>query len=759
MPRTKCPGPLRVLVAYAICTLLPDVSQAADATPRRPFTVRDSVEMWRFVEGPVFRSDGQAFAILTQRGNLQSNETEAELRIGMKSKAGWKLRVAARLSADINGGNEIDDHGRVIGRIFWSTDGRALYFLGREFGENRRLFVVRESAPIAEALTPANLDVVSCEEDAGLLLCLTGSAIERGLAYAADHPSNPDAVLGTGQALDDLLFPNSRLAQRYSPTQFDLWTLQGGEMRRVGHLLGSYYIGAMTISPDHRRAVVVAHAQKIPSEWESLPVPNNLDSTRFHADPDPAVDDGDALARARRDYARARQYWLVDLERGAAEPLIDAPVADFLRGLEGGYWMRWSPDGRRVAISSTWLPASEGAARPPCIVAVVELQGRATQCLAESDGEGVPEPEELKWAATSSQITAVWRGRATNYREREGRWEQVGAPLPSTRRHKMPAVTVRQDLDIPPVLWARDPLFDPNPQLAALALGRVTRYHWKTVDGITATGGLVTPPDYVPSRRYPLVIQTHGFDGDQFFRTGTVSETANAGRAIAARGMLVLQVQEPHSKVDGTWQELVQRGLHVYLAAVDQLAAEGRVDPSLVGVTGYSRTGIFVAKAITEAPERFAAAAVSNTAPGSLFDYYQFVDGRSSEDVRRLAELWAGEKPYGEGLKRWIERAAGFRTDRIRSPLLITAGDPPELLALWSLYAPLRDQGKPVELQYFRRGQHNLTRPLEVLAHQEMLVDWFDFWLKGHQDATPAKRGQYERWRAMRETASRGIAP
>ena len=225
MPRTKRADPLRVLVAFAFCTLSPDVSQAADVTPRRPFTVRDSIEMWRFVEGPVFRHDGQAFAILTQRGNLQSNETEAELRIGMKSKAGWELRVAARLSADINGGNEIDDHGRVIGRIFWSTDGRALYFLGRESGENRRLFVVRESAPIAEALTPANLDVVSCEEDAGLLLCLTGCHRARA-GVCRRSPSNPDAVLGAGRALDDLLFPNSRLAHRFSPTQFDLWTLQ-----------------------------------------------------------------------------------------------------------------------------------------------------------------------------------------------------------------------------------------------------------------------------------------------------------------------------------------------------------------------------------------------------------------------------------------------------------------------------------------------------------------------------------------------------
>lgn len=409
-------------------------------------------------------------------------------------------------------------------------------------------------------------------------------------------------------------------------------------------------------------------------------------------------------------------------------------------------------------MSSTWLPADIGAQRRPCIVAVVEIRDRAAQCLAESDGEEVPEPEELKWARNGTQLGAAWRGRSTNYRERDGHWEAGGTPPPAVRPHGAPAVRVREALDAPPVLWARKPLFDPNPQLAALALGHVTRYTWKTADGRTVTGGLVTPPDYEPGRRYPLVIQTHGFDDSRFYRTGTVSETANAGRAIAGRGMLVLQVQEPRSKLDGTWQEAAARGLDVYLAAVDRLAAEGRVDPVRVGVTGYSRTGTFVAKAITEAPDRFAAAAISNTAPGGLFEYYTFVDGRSPEDVHLLSEFWAGARPYGAGLQRWLERAPGFRTDRIRAPLMIMAGDPPELLALWSLYAPLRDQGKPVELQYFRRGQHNLTRPNEVLAHQEMLVDWFDFWLNGHEESTPAKRGQYVRWRAMRGALNRNGA-
>ena len=90
--------------------------------------------------------------------------------------------------------------------------------------------------------------------------------------------------------------------------------------------------------------------------------------------------------------------------------------------------------------------------------------------------------------------------------------------------------------------------------------------------------------------------------------------------------MLVLQVREPHSPEDGTWREATERGTEVYLAAVDQLAAEGLVDPTKVGITGYSRAGSFVARAITEAPERFAAAAVVNTDPGSQFGYYTYID-------------------------------------------------------------------------------------------------------------------------------------
>jgi hypothetical protein len=33
-----------------------------------------------------------------------------------------------------------------------------------------------------------------------------------------------------------------------------------------------------------------------------------------------------------------------------------------------------------------------------------------------------------------------------------------------------------------------------------------------------------------------------------------------------------------------------------------------------------------------------------------------------------------------------------------------------------------------------------------------MTVDWYDFWLNGHDDPDPAKAEQYARWRELRKS-------
>jgi dienelactone hydrolase len=473
----------------------------------------------------------------------------------------------------------------------------------------------------------------------------------------------------------------------------------------------------------------------------------------FAADPQPASAPV-PLAWRLSDYTRARQYEIVDFAKGTRAHLIEAPVMDFLRGGDDAFYAAWSPDGENAVLSQTFLPLDQttGAAARGRACAVAVVGAGATACLAEPRREEEPKVAGVAWDPSGKRVIVRFTDASTTAYERRGtHWSAAGR-----QRNPLPLdLSIRQTLNDPPTLFARDragkelKLFDPNPQLKDIALGEVTNYFWNDPRGKEAWGGLVKPPDFSPSRRYPIVIQTHGHNGDDFFSVG-YSNTTNAGRALAARGMLVLQVSEPHAKSDGTWEEARERATEVYLAAVDQLAREGLVDPKKVGVGGYSRRGLYVVKAIEDAPDRFAAAVVGDSLPGSLFDYYMMLDARDPQLSRAFAEFNAGALPYGDGLQKWLERSGGLRTDRIQAPVLVSAAFPTSLMVLWNLYAPLRDQGKPVELQYIRTGSHTYAKPLHVLAHQEMVVDWYDFWLNGHEDDDPAKAAQYARWRQMK---------
>jgi hypothetical protein len=63
----------------------------------------------------------------------------------------------------------------------------------------------------------------------------------------------------------------------------------------------------------------------------------------------------------------------------------------------------------------------------------------------------------------------------------------------------------------------------------------------------------------------------------------------------------------------------------------------------------------------------------------------------------------------------------------------------------------LRLQGKPVDLIQLPLAPHEVTKPLDRLASEQGDVDWFDFWLNGHEDPAPEKSSQYVRWRQLRD--------
>jgi hypothetical protein len=45
--------------------------------------------------------------------------------------------------------------------------------------------------------------------------------------------------------------------------------------------------------------------------------------------------------------------------------------------------------------------------------------------------------------------------------------------------------------------------------------------------------------------------------------------------------------------------------------------------------------------------------------------------------------------------------------------------------------------------------EHILQTPWDRLVSEGGNVDWFDFWLNGHEDSNPAKAQQYRRWEKL----------
>jgi len=88
--------------------------------------------------------------------------------------------------------------------------------------------------------------------------------------------------------------------------------------------------------------------------------------------------------------------------------------------------------------------------------------------------------------------------------------------------------------------------------------------------------------------------------------------------------------------------------------------------------------------------------------------------------------------------------------DQVQAPVRIQAIGPISLLQEWNWFSGLFGLGKPVEMVYLPDGTHLLEKPWEQMVSEQGDVDWFCFWLRGEEDADPAKAEQYKRWRELR---------
>jgi dipeptidyl aminopeptidase/acylaminoacyl peptidase len=759
------------------------------------FNVRDAIEMNTFSEPNALDPDANAkvspdrryLLVVTSHGIIKSDQVEsrlwlfnrgairASLNEGEDRPRGLDPRLLATVSA-VPTASSYTPYSPVISEPRWTSDSKFIYFLRANSYGRHQICRVDLSRGVVRILTSLDYDVERYNflNDV-LVYTATRSNSVRG---KVEETKLSGSVSITGTSITKILFPQDAT----QPQVHELWLVRHGHVRQVSdsssHPLQRdllHYWDVLSISPDRRFVVQINPVNTIPDSWGAYIPERGKEDWRIEHD--------SARATSPSNIFRARQYVLTDLHNGRSRPLINAPYGDVLAYIES-FQAAWSPSSRRLLVTNTFLPLDpadqvERAKRlRPCAVTSVDIASREARCITftrNSTEKIVDSPKALKledasFGATDDEVVLRLRAQRDQslqtewYRYSDGNWKLTntsseGAKEAEAResRETNPdnlLVRVKQSLNDPPTLWATNSatgksreIWDPNPQFAKMQFGQASVYRWNDKTGFEWTGGLVMPVEYVPGRRYPLVIQTHGF-ADFAFMTDGLFPTAMAARPLASAGIAVLQVLGNSEHV-GTLREASDNVLG-YESAIEQLTSDGLIDPKRVGIIGFSRTSWYVETALVERPELVAAASINDGIDQSYMQAMLFDPGRTSEGQ----EIYQA-KPFGEGLEKWVKLAPGFHLDQVRTPVIITAIKPGSVLQEWELYSSLYQQGKPIDFLYIPNGQHILQKPLDRLASQQGNVDWFRFWLQGYERPNPEDLTQYLRWRKLRATQER----
>ncbi len=458
----------------------------------------------------------------------------------------------------------------------------------------------------------------------------------------------------------------------------------------------------------------------------------------------------------------AQRYLVIDTNTGTSRPLFDAPAGD-------SPWapVVWSADDSYLILTAVYLPLNgnenlgELVAKGPHNVAAVFINDGSVEPIRV--GRITDNFYIQDWDSKDQSFTvARWDARNDrhHYVKSPKGWMEVNSEKASLLPTKILVDDV-EDINHPPDLRAimgqtnvEKKLTNLNPLFQNLEFGRVEEITWKTRDGHTWNGGLVYPVDYQKGTRYPLVIQTHGFNRDSFLVEGPYKgqNSAFAAQPLAAHGFCVLQIGYMQEETDWKRAMFSEGEIKYYMGAVegaiDNLSGTGLVDRNRVGYIGFSRTGMYLAYILTHSSHRLAAATMADSSSGGYEEYI------TSDDIKDRAwiEQVNGGKPWGDGLRTWQKTAPGFRLAEVNTPLRIEMDSGLDgILDQWEMFAGLRILQKPVEMVIFPGGTHILMKPSQRFASEAGNVDWFRFWLKNEEDPDPAKADQYGRWRKLRK--------
>src|SRR5579859_3810377 len=228
----------------------------------------------------------------------------------------------------------------------------------------------------------------------------------------------------------------------------------------------------------------------------------------------------------------------------------------------------------------------------------------------------------------------------------------------------------------------------------------------KTHDGVQLNAVMVKPPDFDPSKKYPVLVYTYGGPHAQVVLNAWGGNTAMWHQLMAQKGYIIFSVDNRGSGGRGhAFEEPIHSGLGAKELSdqrdgVAYLKTLAYVDPERIGIWGWSYGGHMTLHAMFESGGEFKA----GFAGGPVTDWH-FYDSIYTERYLGLLP----QNAVGYRASSPIERAEGFK-----GKLLIAHGtgdDNVHYANTLSLINELIEMGKYVEVMAFPGRGHGVSDP------------------------------------------------
>ncbi|HZF46330.1 MAG TPA: S9 family peptidase [Sphingomonadaceae bacterium] len=542
-----------------------------------------------------------------------------------------------------------------------------------------------------------------------------------------------------------------------------LWSMpgKGGKARRITAIPGG--ISDYTLSPDATRAVVVAEQGRNVGRKTGTQPPIEVDRFFFKYDGRGYLDD------------RSQQLLAVDLASGKATPITS--------GARDHWHPAWSPDGSLIAYVAkdhaddrtlnyeifvvspdggkprkiSTFPGADndpdwgsGPSWSPDSRKLVWLQGGEDKWiyygsvqLAVGDlttGE-VTHPAWIDrwfysphWSPDGQILSLIEQDRDTllaridpgsgkiDYLTQGSRFGYDFAVAPNGRIALLDTTSERP-AELVSVGTERV-LTQHNKWLSERKLGETRDISF--MSGNTEIHGfMILPPDYDPTRKYPVIVDLHGGPVYQHSHEFDID-----ARLFNAAGYLVLKINPRGSSGRGfdfsraiyaDWGNLDVQDISAGITyAIDQ----GIADPERIGVGGWSYGGILADYMI--ARDKRIGAAVSGAGVANALATFG-VDMYAREYMLELGAPW-------ENFETWRKLAYPFlESGRITAPTLFQcAGEDDNVpcAGAQQMYLALKTHGVPTRLIVYPSENHGLSVPSYLIHRIRSDIDWYDRWLK-----------------------------